>query len=119
MGHRTAFRRLLRNRILRLAATAGSLAAAAAVFAPLGQAQATAITAPPGWVFVTDDLGVPWLYPSTVAPRQAAAGPRAEASAAGATDSSATTGPTASPFTGWVFVNDDQGVPWLYPAPSR
>ena len=71
----------------------------------------------PGWVTLTDDTGVPYLYPASlypVAPLELCA----------ATAPAATPQPTSpadggrvlpSPYPGWVFVLDDLGVPMLEP----
>ncbi len=83
-------------------------------------ATAVAIRSPyPGWVIVTDDLGIPWLYPAGHTPSnasqecaQAPAAPAADAK----TQASVPASPVMpSPYPGWVTVNDDTGVPWLYP----
>jgi hypothetical protein len=59
----------------------------------------------PGWISITDDLGVPSLQP--VAPTAC-------------TDTVACTSTyvaaTRSPYPGWVFVTDDLGLQSLYPA---
>jgi len=62
----------------------------------------------PGWVQVTDDLGVPWLVPT---------GSEADA-ASSCTRSQAQTTPKLPAPTYWVTEIDDQGVPWLVPVPS-
>jgi hypothetical protein len=54
-----------------------------------------------GWTVVTDEQGVPWLFPVA----QTASFDRGSASE--------TT--IKSPDPGWAVVIDEQGVPWLYP----
>ena len=62
----------------------------------------------PGWVQVTDDLGIPWLVPTG-----------SESNAASSCRSAAQTAPTPSvtpsPYPGWVVVVDDLGVSTLVP----
>jgi hypothetical protein len=62
----------------------------------------------PGWVQVTDDLGIPWLVPTG-----------SESNAASSCRSAAQTSPTPSvtpsPYPGWVFVGSDLGLARLVP----
>jgi len=70
----------------------------------------------PGWVTVTDDTGVPYLYPAAlypVAPAEACTEAAPTPAIAPASTDSGRVLP--SPYPGWVFVIDDLGVPTLEP----
>ena len=72
----------------------------------------------PGWVFVTDDNGVPYLYPSDSGPARniqscTSASPLAPAPNAEQATGQPSPAMLPSPYAGWVFVPDDLGIPWL------
>jgi len=75
----------------------------------------------PGWVQVTDDTGVPWLYQAGNSPASAedCVQTNVATSVAAAPTAAASVQPSRpqmkSPYPGWVVVVDDQGVPWLQP----
>jgi hypothetical protein len=86
-------------------------------------AAACAVVSPyPGWVSITDDLGIPWLHPATESNAVAASNCAQSNSASdGATLSGGssvgfTPSKLASPYPNWVVVFDEQGVPWLVPS---
>ena len=94
---------------------------AIAVAAPFAQARHTresgcsTVQSPnPGWVVVSDDQGVPWLYPAGYAPTDLSCTSVGTQGITARTGAAQTDG--QSPTPGWISITDDQGVPWLYPA---
>jgi hypothetical protein len=117
------------NKSVRLMTGAAAVVAVFAVAAPLAQASSHAAACAAGastatvsqspsadWVSVTDEQGVPYLEPASMAP--AVTTDCAEA----APVTTAHNEPTSfaismrSPYPGWTVVADDLGVPWLVPA---
>jgi hypothetical protein len=98
--------------------------AALAIAVPLAQAapagdqectQASTTMQSPyeGWVIVTDEQGVPTLYPVGFAPDDATCVAEAHVNPPAQANAQAPT--MQSPYPGWVIVIDEQGVPTLYP----
>jgi|GEM_PF-4356090 len=105
------------------ACAATSTCTTVAVTQPTIALACAAATSPyPGWVSITDDTGVAWLYPGTQYDAQTGRACVLSQSTAAAADAPAPAAPASadppvspSPYPGWVFVVDDQGVPWLEP----
>jgi len=100
------------RKALRAAFVAAIVLAAIAVASPVASAakrrtlMPVACTPTPAhWVYVDDDLGVPWLqFVPAIRCTDAADAPAC---------------PAGSPHPGWVQVTDDLGIPYLVPTGSE
>ena len=116
----------------RFAVLVAAVAATLAVAVPLAQARGddagdcSNVQSPSaGWVVVSDDQGVPYLYAVGAAPFQQSCAVAGSASEGADTQTAATLDRSSrscstvrSPYPEWVVLNDDQGVPYLYPVGS-
>src|SRR5262249_29013658 len=112
------------HKITRFAIFLTAALATLALAAPLAQANTgascTQASPYPGWVSVIDEQGVPVLYRVAFVPGNVLSCASASSQPGDSSDAQTASRPglgttMGSPYQEWVFVIDEQGIPWLFP----